>query len=276
MKNAKTGILNLSFNNSPRSFIRLIFLLMIFSTSSLMSQVKLTNMPTPNGEVYSIKRVGNVVFIGGDFDSIGGFERRHLCAIDANTGSVLSWNPSPNRYIENIRISDNKLIVCGIYDTIAGVPAKRISVFDINTLNLMPINYLNESIITRSIVVNDGFVYYYAIGFDANGVSIYVGISRIDLNALQVDSNWRWSFQGFPPSGSFGLAFLGNYFYYADESFQNSVGGNTIHQVCRVDKTTLQIDTLWRPISVPSTGDLELLHVYNGKIYIGGSFNDIN
>ncbi|MBN2614303.1 MAG: T9SS type A sorting domain-containing protein [Bacteroidales bacterium] len=83
--------------------------------------------PNPNGNIYSIIENNGVLYLGGIFDSIGTEARTSLGAIDANTGSVQSWNPEihfdnynagytgPDRYISDLMLVNNKLYVAGMY-----------------------------------------------------------------------------------------------------------------------------------------------------------------
>ncbi|MFO1372338.1 MAG: PQQ-binding-like beta-propeller repeat protein [Candidatus Competibacteraceae bacterium] len=60
------------------------------------------------GWVYALVVSGNTVYVGGEFDSIGGQARNHLAALDANTGAATAWNPSPDGYrVSTLAIAGN-------------------------------------------------------------------------------------------------------------------------------------------------------------------------
>lgn len=48
---------------------------------------------TQRARIYSLAIVGDVLYVGGLFDTINGTRRAGLAALDANTGAVLPWNP---------------------------------------------------------------------------------------------------------------------------------------------------------------------------------------
>ncbi len=43
------------------------------------------------GQVYAIKKSGNVVYLAGNFVQVGGQDRKYLAAVDANTGALLPF-----------------------------------------------------------------------------------------------------------------------------------------------------------------------------------------
>jgi hypothetical protein len=274
MKNTKSQKSNFNFNRNLKGLMFLVFFLIICSSSNLLAQVKLNNLPITNGKVRAIKRIDNRIFLGGEFDSVGGFARKNFCAIDAITGSVLAFNPGPNNAVREIHVSQNKLIVVGLFDSIVGSPAKRIIFFDLTTLNILPITYVNEFIRGYSVAVDGGYLYYKADGF----LPPYSYISRINIASQQLDTNWRCSLLGNSPTGWLGIALEGNFLYFLSPDFNYSFGtSSSIEQVCRFDRNTLQIDTTWMPITIKSiSSHPERLKYYNGKIYIGGNFDIIN
>ena len=56
-------------------------------------------MPSTNANVFAMARIGDVLYIGGDFTSVGGRARSHLAAIDVRTGAVTDWDPGANREV---------------------------------------------------------------------------------------------------------------------------------------------------------------------------------
>jgi hypothetical protein len=45
------------------------------------------------GRVYDLAVIGSTLYVGGDFDSLGGAIRNGLAGLDAETGRVLDWDP---------------------------------------------------------------------------------------------------------------------------------------------------------------------------------------
>src|SRR5262249_6683321 len=55
--------------------------------------------PVSAGEyvlVWALVASGGNVYIGGDFQTIGGEARSYLAIVDGETGAVTAWDPSPN------------------------------------------------------------------------------------------------------------------------------------------------------------------------------------
>src|SRR5439155_10466042 len=52
--------------------------------------------PSAIGEVHALLQVGSTLYVGGEFNSIGGASRNNLAAVDATTGVPTSWAPDPD------------------------------------------------------------------------------------------------------------------------------------------------------------------------------------
>ena len=48
------------------------------------------------GAINALRRVGDTLYIGGNFESVGGADRANLAAIDIPTATVLAWDPGTN------------------------------------------------------------------------------------------------------------------------------------------------------------------------------------
>ena len=70
-----------------------------------------------NGRVLAILRVGNVVYLGGDFTQVmahGGGKtaaRNHLAAFNANTGNLLAWNPNADGRVRALASAANGTVI---------------------------------------------------------------------------------------------------------------------------------------------------------------------
>src|SRR5215472_11078429 len=76
----------------------------------------------PNGSntVYSLAVSGNIVYVGGSFNSVGGQTRNYLVALDASTGSVTSWNLSALATVSSLAMSGNIIYAGGYFHTVDG------------------------------------------------------------------------------------------------------------------------------------------------------------
>ena len=88
----------------------------------------------PNGNVKTVTRVGDVVYIGGAFTSLrnpatGQVEpRSRVAALDADTGALRPWNPGANGPVEAIDVAaDGTVYLGGSFTTAAGSAATRVA-----------------------------------------------------------------------------------------------------------------------------------------------------
>jgi hypothetical protein len=77
--------------------------------------------PSPSDFVWSLDVSGSIVYLGGDFASIGGLARLHAAAVDAIKGTVLPWNPRPNARVYTVKVGpDRNIYLGGAFSRIAG------------------------------------------------------------------------------------------------------------------------------------------------------------
>lgn len=50
-------------------------------------------LPQPDGRIEAMFRVGDVLYIGGVFETVGGVPRRNAAAVDVRAASLTPWNP---------------------------------------------------------------------------------------------------------------------------------------------------------------------------------------
>jgi hypothetical protein len=65
--------------------------------------------------VWSLERVGSTIYLGGDFQSIGGQPRDHLAAVDAASAAVTPWNPGATVTVSALAASDGILYAGGYF-----------------------------------------------------------------------------------------------------------------------------------------------------------------
>jgi hypothetical protein len=74
-------------------------------------------LPTPNATVNAIVQQGSRVYLGGDFNGVGGVRRPNLAALNAATGAPTGWNPGlsapHNGYVRSLALHGSTLYVGG-------------------------------------------------------------------------------------------------------------------------------------------------------------------
>jgi hypothetical protein len=74
-----------------------------------------------NGDVGAIQVAGGVVYLGGEFSSVGGTPRNSLAALDAATGAATRWNPSISGSVTTLAVEGASVYVGGYFSSAGGV-----------------------------------------------------------------------------------------------------------------------------------------------------------
>jgi hypothetical protein len=96
--------------------------------------------PGAGGAVYALAPTsdGETLYVGGDFNSIGGEVRTAVAALDTSadaTGTASSWNPNPNGGVRSLALSDDTTVyVGGRFTTIGGEDRNRVAAVDSDAL----------------------------------------------------------------------------------------------------------------------------------------------
>jgi PKD repeat protein len=89
--------------------------------------------PGPDGRVNAVARLGNRVYIGGDFTSVGGESRSYLAAVNRTTGELdATWAPVASGIVDAIEVApDGSVIyVAGRFNNVNGVTRHRVAALD--------------------------------------------------------------------------------------------------------------------------------------------------
>ena len=210
------------------------------------------------------------VYVGGEFNSIGGQLRGNLAALDATTGLVTSWNPNASAGVLSLAVNGAMVYAGGKFSSIGGQTRNRIAALDAVTglaTNWNP--NVNKSI--NSIVVNGATVY---IGgwFDSIGVQTRKNLAAIDA-ATGLATSWN------PQASSEVLALAVNgASVYAGGSF-SSIGGQTRNRIAALDAAT-GLATSWNPnAGNPEnkiiTSTVRSIAVNGATVYIAGTFSNV-
>ncbi len=81
---------------------------------------------------------GDLLYVTGDFTSIGGVLRDHLAALDINSGLPTAWNPGVNGRVQAMSIADGVAYICGFFTEVGGQPRPGIAAIDLATGAVLP------------------------------------------------------------------------------------------------------------------------------------------
>lgn len=90
----------------------------------------------PSGAVYALHRIGDALYIGGEFTQVGASTRNNLAAVDITSESavLLAWNPDANGAVRAI-VGDGGtgVLVGGDFTLVGGLPRSRLAQVDMTT-----------------------------------------------------------------------------------------------------------------------------------------------
>lgn len=92
----------------------------------------------PAGTVRALAALGGIIYVGGDFTTIGGLPRNHIAALDAVTGVPTSWNPNAEGgNVQALAISNDPtapvVYAGGDFTTIVGVSRPHLALLSTST-----------------------------------------------------------------------------------------------------------------------------------------------
>src|SRR5436853_462828 len=88
-----------------------------------------------NGRVWAIVRIGDVVYLGGNFTEAVRSDgmtrpRNDLMAVNAVTGALLSWQPSVSGIVFSLAVDGTTLLVGGDFTSVNGVARSNFAAID--------------------------------------------------------------------------------------------------------------------------------------------------
>lgn len=220
-----------------------------------MPSVSFSGQSSTTGYTESVrvlKRIGNMLYIGGIFDKIDTNKRRTLAAFDLNTYKVTAWQTdSLAGYPMAIELSDSLLYVGGDFSAVGTTSRKNICAFDTATGALLSFNQSNDGSAIRTIKTLGSNLF---IGGD---FTTFAGQSRNSVAVINKSTSalQPWKIQGSSVHPVDKIQFYNNRVYVCGQALR------------KMDTTTSnpapQTYGLWG-------GGLRSVVLYNGKAYAGG------
>lgn len=192
--------------------------------------------------VYSIDVAGDYIYIGGDFDKIGGgdgVERNGLARLDLETCELdTEWNPNVDNFQSHVVISDiavdgHYVYIVGNFSSIGDVEQTQFARIDVVTGEVDPL---------CDISVN--YEDYYGFG----GLSGYVFTLEIDNDYVYIGGRFESLFD------------LSEQEHY----LRNNIARLHKNETCSID--------VWNP---GADYDVFTINVEGKNVYVGGNFYEI-
>jgi hypothetical protein len=80
--------------------------------------------------VYTLAMTDSVVYVGGDFRSVGGQPRASLAAVTRSSGVATTWNPGTDGIIQSMAVLDGTIYLGGLFHNIGSVQRSSIAAVD--------------------------------------------------------------------------------------------------------------------------------------------------
>lgn len=230
-------------------------------------RVDLNFRPNPDGNVRAITKLGDSIFVGGIFASIGGTTRSALAKLNAITGAVdTSWVPgTTSGTVWALENSGTSLYVGGDFSTLSGQARIGFGVLDTNTAVVDPITRNTDATAIYTIYKDETSLYLGGIFTQIDGQP-RAGFAELSLSGLTL-TTWAPSVSGGGWINS--IAKDGNKLYVAG-NFSTLSGIPRSNVGCfDLGVTT---PTSWNPNVNNTTNSI---FATNGKVFVGGFFNEI-
>jgi putative pyrroloquinoline-quinone binding quinoprotein/beta-propeller uncharacterized protein DUF5122 len=219
--------------------------------------------PYPPPLVRSLAVQRDTLYVGGNFEMVGGADRISLAAIDAAAGTATAWNPRPNfdNDVYALAVGDGVVYAGGTFISVGPWQTRGcFAAFDLTTGALKDWDPNDNGISATSIVVSNGKVYV------AGDFSLIGGQPRNGLAALDTltGAALPWN----PGTDNWVDAMvMSNGTLYVGGQFSN-IGGKARFRAAALDTAT-GIATAWNP---GPDDDVTALVSAGKIIYMGGFF----
>ena len=224
------------------------------------------SIPTNNSTYYfvsALTRVGQTLYVGGNFYNIGGQNRQSLAALDTVTALATSWNPSPSGTVYALASARNSIYVGGYFTSIGG--ASRTNLAEIKISNGQASSY-NLSCSGGVFALATSCCNLYVGGVFTN----IGGFSRTYFAGINMDTRTILPWTANANSTIYALAtsddtvFLGGYF--------SAIGGQSRSRLAAVNGLTGEIQP-WAPVA---NDVVKAITTFGNTVYVGGEFSTID
>lgn len=89
-------------------------------------------------EVNGLSTVGNILYVGGAFDTVDAQERHNLAAFDLSTDSLTNWSPNTSGIVNSLGSYGSTVFAGGTFTSVNGVIRNNIAAIDLVSRKVLP------------------------------------------------------------------------------------------------------------------------------------------
>lgn len=227
-----------------------------------------------NASIKAMVLDGTTLYVGGNFDTIGGTARECLAALDVNTGAVLSWSADlsagASDNVDCLLLVGTDLYVGGTFTSLGGSARDNAGV--VSTAGVVGAWNPDTNASVLALAHDSGIIYLGGTFSTVSG-----GTGRNALAAFATDG----TLQAWNPGATLtrtvralaidsGIVYIGGNFTVLGGSARNALGA------VATDGTLQSWNPSVRNAFSASQGNVRTLAVVDGVVYIGGNFDQVS
>jgi len=225
-----------------------------------------------HAKVNSIMISDGLLYVGGNFTSLGGASRNHLACLDPVSGLATNWDPNAGGEVGTISVSQDLVYVGGNFPTIAGIPRSKLAAIDLVTgqPTAWDPNPQNCCASWEVVLVHAAGPRIYVGG----SFSLIGGASRFGVAAVSASTGLAENWNPAPIDGAVGTIETMGDSILVGGGFSVASGVRRT-QIAELDATTA-FATPWNPSAGGYSGNAVLaLKLYGNAVLVGGRYSNI-
>lgn len=218
--------------------------------------------PDASERVRALRAVGNLIYAGGEFTSIGGQPLRFVAALDRTTGAPTSWNPRIGGFVRALAATGATVFAGGEFCTAGGVSRRNLAALSLTSGQPTAWNPGTDAPVEA--IETDGTTLYQAGSFME-----VAGQPRSRLAAVDLGTGALGPWNPGADATVSELALSAGVIYAAGTF--STIGGQPLARLAAIDVSS-GVPTAWNP---GTTGNVFALLASGPWVYVGGSFTSL-